>query len=420
MLKVLWFSNNPAAGMEFLSRNSKIKSTGGWLSALNYCLRDKLELYIAFHYPYKISDFHYNNTHYLPIFTGNIYINLLKKRISNSVVCDKYLEKYVSIINKYKPDIIHIHGTENLFLSIQDHVKIPVIVSIQGNITVYNHKFFSGFHGKYLNVKKYSSFKDFIIGTQSFGVNKDFFSKMALIEEKAMRSIKYIVGRTDWDYRITRVLSPNSVYYKAEELLRNSFYLNEWDNCYKNGKIVLFTTNSNNYYKGLETVFQCIDILDKAGINFEWRIAGVNDNSLITLISKKFLSKKFPTKGYLLLGSLDENQLVNELLNSHIYVMPSHIENSANSLCEAMILGMPCIATFAGGTGSILKDGEDGILIQDGDPWVMSGSIIELMNQPLKAILYGKNARKRALVRHNKEIVTKQYLNIYKELTNKK
>jgi hypothetical protein len=33
-----------------------------------------------------------------------------------------------------------------------------------------------------------------------------------------------------------------------------------------------------------------------------------------------------------------------------------------------MIIGMPCIATFAGGTASMLKSDEEGILIQDGDP----------------------------------------------------
>jgi glycosyltransferase involved in cell wall biosynthesis len=104
------------------------------------------------------------------------------------------------------------------------------------------------------------------------------------------------------------------------------------------------------------------------------------------------------------------------MLNAHIYVMPSHIENSPNNLCEAMILGMPCIATFAGGTGSILQDGVDGILVQDGDPWAMAGAIIELINSPERLVFYAKNARTKALKRHDISNTVNQYLTIYTKI----
>jgi glycosyltransferase involved in cell wall biosynthesis len=93
--------------------------------------------------------------------------------------------------------------------------------------------------------------------------------------------------------------------------------------------------------------------------------------------------------------------------------MASHIENSPNNLCEAMILGMPCVATFAGGTASMLKDGAEGVLVQDGDPWVMAGAILELINDNNKAVLFGKNARERALVRHNKTTIVSELLASY-------
>ena len=81
-----------------------------------------------------------------------------------------------------------------------------------------------------------------------------------------------------------------------------------------------------------------------------------------------------------------------------------------------MMLGMPCIATYAGGTGSLLKDGEEGILIQDGDPWVMAGAIIELISDPEKAVNMGQKARERALLRHDKNKVVNDLLNIYSKV----
>ncbi|EKB49151.1 glycosyltransferase family 4 protein [Cecembia lonarensis] len=418
-MKVLWFSNTPALGIEFLSKESKIKGTGGWMSALNEIMKNKVDLHIAFHYPYKKDLFEYRGTKYYPVYTGNILYNLIKSRFFIDVPDDKYLDFYLNVINEVKPDIIHIHGTENSFLCILGHIKIPAIVSIQGNVTVLNHKFFSGFNGKFLNRLNSTSLKEFILGPKSFKRSKNFLSKMTQIEQKRMKDVQYIIGRTDWDYRITRVLSPNSKYFKGEELLREAFYSNKWDNLYQNeGKLIIFTTNSDNYFKGIETVFHSITLLQKIGIDIEWRIAGIKDNSLIVSICRSFLGSSFPKSGYKLLGPLDEESLVQELLAAHMYVMPSHIENSPNNLCEAMILGMPCIATFAGGTSSLLKDGEEGILIQDGDPWAMAGSIIELKNDYDKALSIGNNARRRALIRHDKELVLEQYLSVYNSILN--
>ena len=419
MIRVLWFSNTPALGNQMLSKESKIKGTGGWMGALNEIMKDQVDLHIVFHYPYKKESFKHKNTYYYPVYTGNIFFRLIKNRIYTDVPDDKCLDSYLKIINEVKPDIIHIHGTENSFLCILEQTNIPTVVSIQGNLTVYNHKFYSGFNGKFLNRKKYASLKEFAIDPKYFKKSKSTLSKMAQIEQRRMKDIKYVFGRTDWDYRITRILSPNSKYFKGEELLREAFYTRKWNNLYQNeGNLIVFTTNSDNYYKGIETVFHSITLLQEIGIDIEWRIAGIKDDSLIVSICKSFLGSSFPKSGYKLLGSLDGESLVQQLLASHMYVMPSHIENSPNNLCEAMILGMPCIATFAGGTGSILKDGEEGILIQDGDPWAMSGAVVEIINDCNKALTFGNNARKRALTRHDKEFVSEQYVRDYRNILN--
>ena len=38
-----------------------------------------------------------------------------------------------------------------------------------------------------------------------------------------------------------------------------------------------------------------------------------------------------------------------------------------------MIIGMPCISSFVGGTGSLLSGKKDDVFIQDVDPWAMAG-----------------------------------------------
>jgi glycosyltransferase involved in cell wall biosynthesis len=117
-------------------------------------------------------------------------------------------------------------------------------------------------------------------------------------------------------------------------------------------------------------------------------------------------------------GSVNARDLHASLLTSTCYVHPSHIENSPNSVCEAMISGLPIIATNAGGLPSIIKDGEDGILVQNDDPYALAGAVMELLNSPVKMKLFSENARQTAMVRHNPSKVIEDLLGIYENVLN--
>jgi len=157
--------------------------------------------------------------------------------------------------------------------------------------------------------------------------------------------------------------------------------------------------------------------LDTNKIDYEWRLAGLHITDDVVKIAAGSTGKPI-SKSINFMGKLDEQPLLDGLLHSHIYINISHIENSPNSLCEAQILGLPCIATFAGGTSSLLEDNKEGILIQDGDPYSMAGAIMELWDDYDKAIAFGKNSRERALRRHDPLKITNDLLEIYKNVVN--
>ena len=413
MIKVLWFSNSPAAAYQDV-----LKGTGGWLAALDCALQSSVDLHIAYLYPYKKEPFRNGNTTYYPIYSGNIIAENVKKRLFRNKRRD-FTDEYLKVIEMVRPDLIHIHGTENTFHTILDKVNIPIVISIQGNPSVYAYKYRSGFWGKFEKIKIGKiNIKSLICGRRSFYDGYLNLSRMAKLEQTTLLNAKYIIGRTDWDKRITRVLAPYSKYYVGNEMLRDSFYQLCWNRNKPTDKIVIHTTSGNNYYKGFEVLCYSLSLLNNIGYNIEWRVAGISEHSEIVLITKRFLGDKFPTKGLKLLGSLDEQKLSQSLLDSHLYVMPSHIENSPNNLCEAMILGMPCVASLAGGTGSILKDKEEGIIVQDGDPWVLAGAIIEMVGDWEKAKTYGSKARETALIRQKPQSIVNNLVDTYKEIIN--
>jgi glycosyltransferase involved in cell wall biosynthesis len=412
-MKILWFTNVAGFGNEYLNPNSSVIG-GGWIVALENALRERVELHIAYYYPKYSTNFKYKGVYNYPICQKNWKVQMLKNIFYQRFIDKEDKSIYLAIINQVKPDLIHIHGTENPFGYLISTTDIPVVVSIQGITTVIFQKFSVGIDKKYLFTKNYkirNSFKKNIL-LQSFNNSLLYFNKMKNRELDNLKLTKYIIGRTDWDRRITRLLAPESEYFHSNEIMREPFYLKVWESK-SNEKLIIHTTSSDSPYKGFETLCHSLHLLNQIGIDIEWRVAGVSENDLIVKIVRKTLKNNFPSKGLILLGRINQNYLLEKLLEACIYVMPSHIENSPNSLCEAMLIGMPCIATFAGGTGSMLTDGIDGILIQDGDPWVLAGAILELKNNPEKANEFGIKARKKAMIRHNSDNIAQTLLDIY-------
>lgn len=408
-MKILWFVLTPSLAEDYINNKPM---NGGFIKSLEKIIQDKVDLSIVFYHEKELLPFQYGKTRYYPVSQEKKGLwNKIKTRLFNPLEPESDLKKFMEIINEVKPDLIHIHGTESPFGLIQKLTPIPTVVSIQGNISVYELKFFSGI--PLLDILKYTRFKSWISGRTYLG---DFnrFKKMALREKEIFRISKNIIGRTKWDKRISRVLSPDSNYYHNDEVLRDAFYKDIWQ--YKPGETLqLITTNGPNLYKGIETLIHCAHLLDLNNIKFTWKVAGMTSNNELVDIAQKSVKKKI-SKNINFLGSIGESELKEMLLNSHVYVGISHIENSPNSLCEALLLGIPCIATNAGGTSDFIEDGYSGMLIQDGDPYSMAGAIIEMKHNYDRGIEYGKNARDQSLTRHDKNIIATDLLNIYKEV----
>jgi len=418
-MKVLWFSNTPANGAEYLHEGPV---GGGWLKALDKALQKKVELHVAFYYPKLNHSFKYGDTIYYPISIKNWKFQTILGLFRDYLIDKQDIKKYLEVIYSIKPDIIHIHGTENPFGCIIPYVNIPVVISIQGCITVYFHKFSNDFNIRNLRKSKYNYGLNLrlFLRHKSFLRVKREFKKMSFREQNNLSLAENIIGRTSWDKRIASVLALKSEYFHSDELLRDIFFKYMWK-YQKKSKLIIHTTTGDSPYKGFETICESLFLLNSVlDIEVLWQIAGIGSRDRIVKVTRDKLKRRFPETGLIYLGEIGENELVQKMCDADVFVSASHIENSSNSLCEALLMGMPCIATFAGGTGSLLKDNEEGILIQDGDPWSMTGAILELHRNPDLAIQYGRKARERALLRHNPERLVTELINIYEQIILKK
>ena len=83
-----------------------------------------------------------------------------------------------------------------------------------------------------------------------------------------------------------------------------------------------------------------------------------------------------------------------------------------------MALGMPIIASFAGGTSSLIINNQTGILVQDGDPYSLGGAIIELSNSFANAQKLGNKAREYAMQNFSPNNAIKELLFVYNQVNN--
>jgi glycosyltransferase involved in cell wall biosynthesis len=408
-LKVLWFSTTPSHGGAVVGRTI---AGGGWIRALEESLRDRVELTVAFYHDEEHPPFEQHGTTFVPMLRrGRRAVEKAIGRVIRPLESDADVAGLLKVVDGVDPDLIHVHGTEGPYGLIQRHTDRPVLLSIQAVLSAYDLKYFSGIDRR-AAARSAAPAERLLHNTYADQHRR--FAKQARREREILSLSRQLTGRTDWDRRVASVLAPQATYHHLDEILRAPFYDRVWQ-ASPGTTVRLFTTTGPNLYKGFETLVRCAHLLGDVGLAYTWDVAGLGSADPIVGVFLRALGGGLPSR-VRLLGMLDDAELADRLVDSDLYVAVSHAENSPNSLCEAQLLGLPSVATFAGGTSSLVTDDEDGVLVQDGDPYAMAGAILELAGDHERVVRLGRRARERAVVRHDPVAITDAVLDLYSRL----
>lgn len=423
-MKILWLSANKGLYQDKQSSSDGYNG-GGWISSLQKLLITSEEhtLALAFITSFSTQKEKQNKTTYYPIFTPpknplqkfKEYYGGYKK-ITN----DQYNEQIKKIIHDFNPDIIHLFGLENPLACILGNTNIPIIVHIQGLLAPCDNAFFP------VSFNKSSFLFPFSLKEWVFRNGYIFAKNNIHIRGKKeiclFKKTAYFMGRTKWDYQVSQFFSPQAQYFHVDEVLRDSFYENagKWE--YPQSKeLKIISTLSNTIYKGLDTILKAAQLLKQEGnIPFKWQIVGISpEDSLITFFERKLkiISKNVNIE---YIGILNAKELCNNLLKCHIYVHPSYIDNSPNSVCEAQLIGIPTIGTYVGGIPSLIENEENGLLIPSNAPFELAYLLKKCFSNKDFVINIGRKGYLTAAQRHNKTKILENLLNTYSCIINKK
>ena len=326
-----------------------------------------------------------------------------------------YDDNILDIVERSQPDLVHIFGAESKLASGLTCINgIPVILHIQGILNECTGLFFPEDIKRSDFMDNASFFNEMILRNGYLHLYEDF-RRRAEKEKKYLSATRFAMGRTEWDKAVLGKFS-NAEYFHVDEVLRPEFYANAgtWKyRKYGKNKIQLISTISEMPYKGIDVILKTASILKSKGLEFEWNVAGVREKSdLVRIFEKKYgISGK--ESGVNFTGIKTPDEIVGMITGSDIYIHPSYIENSPNSLCEAQMTGIPAIAADTGGIPSIAGYGKASLLYPNGDAAALAGSIYQLSSNPEYAEQIGKRGQNIAAKRHDKRHIVSDLLAAY-------
>lgn len=415
-MKVLWITNLPLAeAQEHIFHTIQAKE--GWLVQLSQRLSrmPDIELAVASRTNglHQELDFEINNIHHY-CFPNNY--------TTDGVVMEQYWKRIYADV---QPDVVHIHGTECAHSAcfVKACLQAKTVVSIQGMTSVISRYFFGGIPQKEL--EKYTTpYNRFKGNTIRKGYQR--MVEMGDREKYILSHVKYAIGRTEWDRTHVLNINPDIHYFVGNETMRPLFYENRW-NCEKCIPHTIFVTQGGAPYKGFHKMLEALVIVKKSFPDVKLRVALLPCLKKPSSWKAKLLEGEYGhylrekiqeldlEKNIEVLGALSEQGMVEAMLDSNVFVSPSAIENSPNSLCEAQLLGMPAIASYVGGTPTIADNGRAAEMYRYEEVEMLAQKIIRVFNVGADTLLI-ESAREMALKRHDGEKNAQEMVSIYKRI----
>lgn len=418
-MNIIWLTNIALPEASLLMNEKPIPFGGWFVSASTYLTEeDNIKLSIAF--PKRgLSD--------VLVLKGNkitFYafppVNEKDVRLNKQNI---YLKK---ILNEAKPDIVHIFGTEYAhtlaMVNACQKKNVNVVISIHGLTSIISKHYMAELP---INVQKRFTIRDFI-RQDNLKQQQSKFIKRGVFEIEALQKVKHVIGRTTWDRACALQINPDAQYYFCNETLRNEFYKHTWDinKCEKHS---IFVSQGSYPIKGLHFMLEAMPLILKYFPDARLYVSGQNItkfNSLkerlkITSYGKyiKELIEKYNLKQYIIFTDiLDEKQMCQRFLKSHVFVSPSIVENESNSLSEAKIMGVPSIASYAGGVTDRIEHGKDGFFYQHDAPYMLAHYVCEIFKNKDLAISFSKKAKINAKKTNEIKINIQTLKKIYKRL----
>lgn len=339
---------------------------------------------------------------------------------------DEALEAdFERILGEFAPDIVHLFGTE--FPHGYACAKVwnrpeRTLTGLQGLCIACAEGYMADLPESVQNGR---TLRD-VLKKDSIRQQQEKFYRRAEREKKQLCLSGHITGRTEFDKTISLGINPEAVYHEMNETMRPQFYEGSWnpESC-RRGEI--FLSQGDYPLKGFHYLLQamqeilqkCPEASIKAAGNSILGMDGITSRLKLPAYGKylRRLIKENGLEGRVrVLGKLSAEEMKAEYLSANVFVCPSAVENSPNSVAEAQLLGVPVAASRAGGIPDMVEDGVSGLLFEKGDAHGIAEQVGRILTDKAFAGALSETEKKAAAKQYDGEANYRRLLEIYGEI----
>lgn len=294
-----------------------------------------------------------------------------------------------AVIEKYKPDIVHCHGTRGGWLGRLAARKIKDCAIVYTE-HLWTKDYSIGnpvWHEFQLRGMKYiDKFTDVTIAVSKSV--KDF-----LVKSKIVPQGKIVIVPNMLDPRFSEVAR----YRKPEGV--------PW---------LIGTVGSLNVQKGYLLLLESLALLKKQKLNGDnnWKAQIIGTGPLEKIIKRKIRKYRLVDKVSIIKKVSD---ICETMRHFTLYVQNSRSESFGMATMEAMALGIPAIVSGRGALPEIIEHGKTGLIVQFGKPEKLTKAIMQLVQDEKLYYKISKNARQTVLKKYSCDKVVDQIEFVYEK-----
>jgi glycosyltransferase involved in cell wall biosynthesis len=300
------------------------------------------------------------------------------------------LSEYIktsSLIRKYNPGIIHAHWMipQGIIASMAKNNKIKLIATI---------------HGSDLFPLKNSLFKS---------LQRNVLKNCDLCTANSEATKNELVKRFP-EFKNKIIVIPMGV---DVQLFNKK---NIKSKRYSNKKIILFVGRLNEQ-KGIDYLIKAMPKVNESIKNAKLLIIGEGEYK----IKLNELIKSMKIDNVELLGAASKKELADYYNLADVFVLPSitsriGTEGQGLVLLEAMACGTPVIGTYTGGIRFLIKNNENGMLVNERNEVELAKNIIKILSDGRLSSRLSKNGIKFVRNNYSWEIIAKKFDDLYRKL----
>jgi glycosyltransferase involved in cell wall biosynthesis len=252
------------------------------------------------------------------------------------------------LIKKIKPDLVNLSGAENAYYSssVLDIKGYPILVTIQGFVSLNSEKV----------------------------VKNRIVLKRIQIEERIFKSLKYYAIEAAFMEKFIRNFNPDARMFWFHFPFAKT---NVVTDVTKEYDIVFFARVTK--MKGIEDLIKAVSISRDHIPQIKLCIIG--DSDIDYLIYLKDMIDNLNLKDHIIFKGFISTQTTmhNEVVKARISVLPTYNDTIPGTIVESMLLGVPVISYNTGGIPDLNKDGENIIIVEQGNVVRLADEIVRLL-----------------------------------------